>query len=839
MAIGGPIMKHENYIDFLKSKIDIAPESGFDVDDLELSPILKPHQRDAVKWAIKGGRRALFESFGLGKTLQQLEIMRIILSRKSGKGLIVCPLEVRAEFIKDAKKIGLAPVYCRNIAEIESASSNIIITNYERVRDGDIDPKYFTICTLDEASVLRGYGTKTYQEFLTKFKGVEFKYVATATPSPNKFKELIHYAGFLEVMDTGQALTRFFKRDSTQANNLTLYPGKEKEFWFWMSTWALFLTIPSDLGYSDEGYDLPPMEVIYHKVEVDHSTAGAEDDGQIKLFRDASMGLKDASKEKRESIDNRVSKMMEIIQSFPEDHFILWHDLEAERAAIKKALPESKEIYGSQDPEIRAKHALDFSEGKIKYLATKPEISGSGCNFQYHCHQAIFVGIGYKFNDLIQAIHRIYRYMQSHAVKIHIIYTESEQAVLDTLLKKWEQHKHLTKEMTTIMRENGLNSVNVSEKLMRTLGLNRNEIKGKNYRIVNNDSCLEFASLPENSIDLIHTSIPFGNHYEYSASYNDFGHNTDNERFFEQMDYLTPHLLRTLKPGRIAAIHVKDRILFGNATGTGMPTVDPFSDFTVMHYMKHGFQYMGRITVVTDVVRENAQTYRLGWTENSKDGTKMGIGCPEYVLLFRKLPTDTSKAYADTPVVHPKDKYSRGTWQIDAHAFWRSSGDRQLTIEEMRGLDVGSLAKAFKNFTRSEVYNYVRHSEIATELDKAGKLPSGFQVIGVGSWHPDVWDDVNRMRTFNGEQARKDLEFHVCPLQFDIVERIIERYSNPGELIADPFGGLMTVPYMAVKMNRKGFGCELNPTYFHDGSYYMKDIDSQVGAPTLFDLELS
>ena len=826
----------EKYLDFLKSKIDIAPGVGFDIDDLEIHPIMLPHQRDAIKWAVKGGRRALFESFGLGKTLQQLEIIRLILERVPGKALIVCPLEVRAEFIKDAKKIDLHPVYCRTMAEIEATDSRIILSNYERVRDGDISPAYFTVASLDEASVLRGYGTKTYQEFLTKFKGVQFKYVATATPSPNKYKELIHYAGFLEIMDTGQALTRFFKRDSTQANNLTLYPGKEKEFWFWMSTWALFITKPSDLGYSDEGYDLPPMEVIYHKVDVDHSTAGAEDDGQVKLFRDASMGLRDASKEKRDGIPARIEKMMEIINAFPEDHFVLWHDLEAERAAIHKVLPESSEIYGSQDEEQRARNALDFSTGKIKYLATKPEISGSGCNFQYHCHQAIFVGIGYKFNDFIQAIHRIYRYMQAHHVKIHVIYTESEQAILDTLLTKWEQHKELVKQMTNIIKENGLSSVSVQERLMRTLGLERSEIKGKHFRMVNNDSCLEFATMADNSIDLIHTSIPFGNHYEYSASYNDFGHNTDNERFFEQMDYLTPHLLRTLKPGRVAAVHVKDRILFGNATGTGMPTVDPFSDLTTAHFRKHGFQFFGRITIITDVVRENAQTYRLGWTEQTKDGTKMGVGCPEYILLFRKLPTDTSKAYADVPVTKSKQEYSRGQWQVDAHAFWRSSGDRLATIEEIQSMDVRTLQKSFRDFTRSNVYDYASHSDLATKLDHAGKLPSGFQVIAVGSWHQDVWDDVNRMRTFNGEQARKDLEFHVCPLQFDIVERIINRYSNPGELVADPFGGLMTVPYIAVKMGRKGLGCELNPKYFNDGSYYMKDIDMQVGAPTLFDI---
>jgi len=271
---------------------------------------------------------------------------------------------------------------------------------------------------LDEASVLRSYGSKTYQDFLLKFKGVEFKFVCTATPSPNKYKELIHYGGYLEIMDTGQALTRFFQRDSTKANNLTLYPHKEKEFWLWMSTWALFITKPSDLGYDDKGYDLPPMKLRYHEVKVDHSTAGVDGDGQTKAFRDAALGLKDAAKEKRDSLDKRIDKMMEIVNADKESHYIIWHDLEAERHAIKKALPEATEVFGSQDLDIREQRIIDFSEGKFKYLATKPEISGQGCNFQYHCNKAIFLGIGYKFNDFIQAIHRIYRFQQLFFISI-------------------------------------------------------------------------------------------------------------------------------------------------------------------------------------------------------------------------------------------------------------------------------------------------------------------------------------------------------------------------------------------------------------------------------------
>lgn len=833
------------YYDFLKSKISIATDSGFEIEDSEINPILLPHQRDAVKWAIKGGRRALFESFGLGKTIQQLEICRIITKHKGGKALIICPLGVRQEFTHDATELlHIGITYVRTQAEVEASTTDIVITNYERVRDGNIDPLYFSVCSLDEASVLRSYGSKTYQTFLTKFAGVQYKFVCTATPSPNKYKELIHYGGYLEVMDTGQALTRFFQRDSTKANNLTLYPHKEKEFWFWLSTWAIFLTKPSDMGYSDEGYEMPELILKEYMVNVNHEEAGADRDGQFKMFREASIGLKEAAKEKRDSINDRVNVMVDIIKNDPESHYIIWHDLEAERHAIMKALKENdiqgaSEVYGTQDLDLREKRTVDFANGEIKYLATKPEISGSGCNFQRHCHKEIFLGIGYKFNDFIQAIHRVLRYMQTKQVEIHVIYTESESEILKSLYQKWEQHKHLVEQMTIIMKENGLASTNVEEKLMRTIGCERKEIEGLGWKAVNNDNVPELLSMPDNCIDLFHTSIPFGNQYEYTPSYNDYGHNEDNEAFFAQMDFLVPQMLRTLKPGRIAAIHVKDRIRFGNVTGLGMPTVDPFSDMTVASFRKHGFAFTGRITIVTDVVRENNQTYRLGWTENSKDGTKMGCGMSEYVLLFRKLPTDLSNAYADVPVTKSKTEYTRANWQVDAHALWRSSGNRFMTPEEIMTLPIDKIQMYFKKYISENIYNYHDHIEIGEVMESVNRLPATFMSIAPTSHDENVWTDVNRMLTLNGKQSQKKLQMHVCPLQFDIVERIIRRFSNPEDIVCDPFGGLYTVPYMAMKLGRYGLGIELNPDYHRDGVGYLKDMEYKMNSATLFDVEIN
>ena len=825
------------YMDFLKSKISIAKPSGFDVDDSEISQAVQGHDRAAVKWAIRGGRRALFESFGLHKTIQQLEYCRIITNRMGGQALIVLPLGVKQEFARDAMELLHMdpPRYVRNMEEVKAAAGSILITNYERVRDGNIDPKHFIATSLDEASVLRSFGSKTYQTFLDKFKSVPYKLVATATPSPNRFKELIHYAGYLEVMDTGQALTRFFQRDSTKANNLTLYPHKETEFWLWVSSWALFITKPSDLGFSDEGYNLPPMDVRYHKLDTWNSQV-YDRDGQMKLGRNASASLVDAAKVKRESIDIRVKKMVKIVKSDPDAHFILWHDLEEERHAIKRALPEAVEVYGSQDMETKEQNVIDFAEGRIRLLATKKEISGSGCNFQRHCHRAIFIGIDYKFNDFIQAIHRIYRFMQSEQVIIDIIYTDAEAEVLKDLLQKWEQHKYLAEQMTAIIKKYGLLGASMLDTLSRSIGVERVKITGNYFTAVNNDCILETEAMEENSIDLIHTSIPFSNHYEYTPSYNDFGHNEDTVKFFEQMDFLSPQLLRILRPGRVFACHVKDRVLFGNATGTGMPTIEPFHAMCIDHYMRHGFQYFGMITVITDVVRENNQTYRLGWTEQCKDGTKMGVGCPEYILLFRKLPTDTGKAYADTPVTKTKQEYTRAQWQIDAHGFWRTSGDRLPTKEELLNTPVSRLQEVYRRYSRGTVYSYEEHVALAKKLDEDKKLPASFMVVAPGSWSMEVWDDINRMRTLNTEQKRKDLQMHVCPLQLDIVERVINRYSNPDDLVFDPFGGLMTVPYMAIKLGRRGYGIELNTDYFRDGVGYLQSVEAERDVPTLFDL---
>ena len=995
MTMSADTLTESTYDEFLRAKAAIAPAVGVDVAADDLSATLMPHQAAIVEWAVRGGRRAIFANFGLGKSIMQLETLRLTLAGHGhGRGLIVCPLGVRQEFMRDARTLLGVELEFVNRSE-QVAGDGLYITNYEPVRDGKLDPSLFVATSLDEASVLRSYGSKTFQTFLTLFDRVPYRFVATATPSPNRFKELIHYAGYLGVMDTGQALTRFFQRDSTKANNLTLYPHMEREFWLWLNTWAVFLQSPADLGMDATGYTLPPLDVEYIEVDPDLAAFDQYDrDGQGVLIRGTSMGVVGAAKEKRETIEPRITRLMEIVRahvgrgeegqssgalegvlpgepgpadrgpertgreegtrgevgipssilggepreasgatarageaelrsrsgfvSRPEqaepdsvlradrsgvrsdahgtsgplpavrqgdvpagdrplprhrggegtslptvqrragsagghggvdtpsalisDQIVIWCELNAEQRLIERRLSDAgitySSIYGSLPTETVEKRLQEWRDRKTVALVGKPVMLGQGLNLQ-QANVCVFAGVSHRFNDFIQACHRIQRFGQTRPCVAYIIHAETEREVVATLREKWSQHKELTANMTAVIKEHGLSSTSIADALTRALGIDRITAAGEGWFLANNDTVIETSLMASDSLDMILTSIPFANHYEYTPSYNDFGHTKSNSHFWSQMDYLTPELYRTLKPGRICAIHVKDRILFGNVTGYGFPTVDNFHEETSAHFQKHGFTKVGMITVVTDVVRENNQTYRLGWTENSKDSTKMGVGCPEYVLLFRKPQTDRTKGYADEPVTKDKADYTRARWQVDAHAFWRSSGERLLTTEELAALPVQERSRLFTEQTLRQVYDYASHITIGEQLEGRGALPATFMSLAPGSWHPDVWHDVNRMLTLNSTQSQRAQTMHVCPLQFDIVDRLIVRYTNPGDLVYDPFAGIGTVPLRALKLGRRGAGAELNAGYFLDSVKYLEAQEREHDMPSLFDLEAS
>ena len=624
---------------------------------------------------------------------------------------------------------------------------------------------------------------------------------------------------------------------------------------------AIFMLLPSDLGFDDTGYVMPDIEVHWHEVPTDHSQAGQDREGQGRMFRNAAIGVSDAASEKRASMSARIAKMMELRQLDPAAHRVLWHDLEDERRAIEAAIPGVGSIYGTMPLDERERVIMAFSDGEVREMAGKPVMVGAGVNFQRHCSWAIFLGIGFKAHDLIQAIHRIQRFGQTKTVRVDLIYTEAEREVRRSLETKWKQHVELVEKMRAIVREYGLAEAAYAAALRRSMGLERQEASGHNWRLAHNDSVLECAAAPDDSVHLIVTSIPFATQYEYSPSFNDFGHTDDNDHFWRQMDFLTPNLLRMLKPGRIFACHVKDRIVPGGVNGLCFQTLHPFHCEAIYHYQRHGFAFLGMKTITTDVVRENNQTYRLGWSEQCKDGSRMGCGVPEYVLLFRKPPSDLSNGYADEPivkdkplctddagVVRPFDKkdnwkrpvpgtgYSRSAWQLDAHGYQRSSGNRLLSILELANMPHEALYKWWEQFNTSHVYDYAEHKLVCEQLDELQRLPSTFMLFQPHSVHPDVWTDIARMRTLNMEQERKGQEMHLCPLAYDVVDRLVTQLSMPGEVVFDPFAGIGSVPLRAMKLGRFGYGSELSVTYFRDAVRYCQAEEVKAATPSLFDL---
>lgn len=859
------------YESFLRSKAIVAKPLGVEIDEATIHPALKFHQKKMVAWLCRMGRAACFSAFGTGKTLIQLETVRQVRNHAGGMALIVCPLGVRGEFVRDGALIGITPKFVRSLEECDD-SEGIYLANYETIRDGKLDPKAFSVTSLDEAAVLRGFGsTLTFREFMRVFEGVRYKFIATATPSPNEFIELLAYSAYLEVMEVGEAKTRFFKRDSTKADKLTLHAHKEREFWLWVSSWALFVQRPSDIGGDDTGYILPDLNIHWHEIPAEHGGGQKDEHGQGLLFDAQAMGLQGAAREKRESLDRRVAKVREIVRAMEDPQCVIWCDLNSEQAALDKMLKEegvsASSLYGSQTIELREGLMDEWRAGQRCAFVSKPQMYGAGCNLQ-RSHTMIFSGIGFKFADFFQAIHRVHRYLQQHACDIHLIYTENERQVRQILERKWAQHLTLTRTMSGIIQEFGLDNLTRAEAMARAMGVDREEMKNEHFHVIHNDTVLETRAMDSNSVGLILTSIPFSTQYEYSPNYADFGHSDSNEHFFEQMDYLTPELLRVLKPGRMAVVHVKDRVVPGGITGLGFQTVYPFHARCIEHYTRHGFGYMGMKTIVTDVVRENNQTYRLGWTEQCKDATKMGVGMPEYLLMFRKPQTDTTRSYTDDPVTKDKplvfasnddrdlpweerkkvpmkqgDKrpcvrgtgYSRARWQIDAHGFARSSGDRFPTTEEIRNMPHEAIFKAFRKYGLENVYEYEQHVGIGEDMEEDARLPVTFMLLQPPSWNPDVWTDVARMRCLNGEQKHKGKQMHLCPMQFDIADRVINQLSAPGDIVFDPFGGLMTVPYRAIKHGRYGLGVELSKSYYLDGLYYCQEAVKQRQQPTLFD----
>lgn len=788
-----------DYLQFLQNKTESFQPVGFDVPLSGLNPNLFDWQKSIVKWALKTGRPLGALAVGLGKTIIQVEWAKHIQAHTNGKILFVCPLAVAHQTISEAARLNAVTIaYVRSQDEAEAATTPFVITNQELILKDYFDPNAYSGLVLDEASkMLKAFTGKTRQKLTYTYDVVPYRSAWTATPAPNKLVELLNYAEFLGVMTTGEALTRWFVRDSKKANQLRLKGHSETEFWQWLASWCVMMDKPGAIGFSDEGYDLPPLHIHQEMVKVDQSRAFAQTDnnGQRRMFLDASLSATSMWQEKRETVDDRAATAADIVKSKPDESWLIWCDTNYEEQALARSIPDAVVVTGSQSIDTKEDLLNRFVQGKIKRLITKPSIAGFGLNCQYVCSNMVFAGLTHKWEQVHQALGRIYRFKQTRDCHAYMVYAESESNIVETLAEKQRQYQEMQAKMTIAMKKNGWGSQNGITRM--SAQINEDTFTGRNWTLHQGDAVQWMRRLADHSIHLGISSWPFSDQYMYSASLVDFGNNANDDAFFEQMDYLIPELYRATIPGRLQIVHAKDRIVYGTKNN-GYFRIERFSDRCAEAMEKHGFLFVGRITIATDPVRENNQTNRLGYGRLQKDASTIHVGMPEYGLIFRKPHTPSAKGgmWSDIKVELSND-YTLAQHQLDSNSLWRSSGERLRYPWEVDG------------------YNYHEHLKWLEDLDQRGELGrANGQPLPTN--HQAVWWDIQRTNCLNGSMARSNKdERHICPLQLDFIERCIRRWSRPGETVLDYFAGIGSVPYQALLLDRAGLGIELKPEYCH------------------------
>jgi hypothetical protein len=434
-----------NYAEFLASKRILSEPCGFEVAESDINPMLFPFQRDICRWALRGGKRAVFAHTGLGKGPIQLEWCRHVCLHTGGNTLILAPLAVSQQFKREAAKFHIAVTLCRDQSDVRPG---INVTNYERM--GLFDLRSFAGVAMDESSCIKDWTSKTTKDLIEQLAETPFKLCSTATPSPNDHAELGTHAELLDVMRRSAMLAMFFEHDGGETAKWSLKGHGRRPFWKFVASWAVCLLKPSDLGYDDEGFNLPPLHLQEHIVEVDQSIST---DGM--LFRCPDMSATGLHKEMRLTCDDRARKVAELVREKPDEQWIIWCNTNYEADAMRAALPEVVEVRGSDSQEKKESGVVQFLDGDIHWLLSKPEIFGYGLNLQCCCNMA-FVGLSYSFESMFQAIRRCWRFGQAHPVNAHIIVAETEGGVLSTIRRKEAQYEELQQEMNVAMREEQL-----------------------------------------------------------------------------------------------------------------------------------------------------------------------------------------------------------------------------------------------------------------------------------------------------------------------------------------------------------------------------------------------
>ena len=432
------------YEEFLKQKMIVEDKSGFNVNTEDLNSNLFDWQIEVVSWSLRKGRSALFEECGLGKTIQQLEWAFQVVRKTNKDVLIVAPLAVSRQTQREGEKFGIETHIARKQGDVKKG---INITNYEMLEH--FDPNKFVGVVLDESSILKSYMGKTKRKLVQAFRNTPYRLSCTATPAPNDHMEILNQAEFLGIMSSSEALAMWFINDTQNMGTYRLKKHAIKPFWEWVSTWAVSISKPSDIGdYSDEGFILPKLNEHIEIVDISVLDKTFEDG----FIREINTNATAYHKEKRHTAEDRAKRTAEIVAIKPDEQWVVWCDTNYEADLLRKYIPQAVEVRGSDEVERKEESIMGFIDGDIRVLISKPTIFGYGLNLQ-NCSNTVFCGLSYSYEEYYQAIKRFHRFGQKKEVNSYIVIGSTEMNILETVDRKRELHNEMNENMYTSVKE--------------------------------------------------------------------------------------------------------------------------------------------------------------------------------------------------------------------------------------------------------------------------------------------------------------------------------------------------------------------------------------------------
>jgi len=742
------------YMDFIETKKlqDIA--TGLK-EVPELNPMLFDFQKDIVQWALKRGRACIFADCGMGKTPMQLEWARHV----PGNILIVAPLAVSSQTIREAKKFHEETV---EYSPDGKPKTRITITNYERLEK--FNPNDYNGIVLDESGILKSYTGKYRTMLIDRFGTTPYKLACTATPAPNDFMELGNHAEFVGAMSRTEMLSMFFIHDGGETQKWRLKKhAAGSEFWEWVCSWAVMIRKPSDLGYEDGKFILPKLNLNQITVHSEIPTEGH-------LFAMEAQTLQERQKARRTTITARVSTCAEMVNK-SKDIWMIWCNLNSESEALRKAIPGSVEVKGSDSEEHKKSSLLGFANGDIRVLISKATIAGFGMNFQV-CHNAAFVGLSDSYEQFYQAVRRCWRFGQEEEVNAYIITSDLEGAVVKNIQRKEKDAEKMAIEMVENMHE--INEENIKGLERSTTEYNTGYEHGENWEAHLGDTVLiHKEKIADNAIDYTVFSPPFASLYTYSNSEMDMGNSKDRNTFYKQYQYLVKEQYRTLKPGRLLSFHCMN--LPTTKSHDGYIGIVDFRGELIRMYQKAGFIYHSEVVIWKNPVVAMQRTKALGLLHKQvvKDSAMSRQGIPDYLVTMRK------------PGVN-------------------------------------------ENPISGEFDNYVGE-------DKSGIGRGRYSIDVWQRYASPVWMDIDPSDTLQYRCARDNNdERHICPLQLQVIRRAIQMWSLPGDVVSDPFGGIGSTGHVAVKMERKAIIIELKESYYKQAVINLKATEKEIKEGMLF-----